>query len=114
MADRNERIIEELTKEVEESRIEGDTAQTEEEEFHDAISDENDLVVNDSSDDESVSGIEDTAKIEVELNEEEIEVQLFYLIKCICYFNRISQFISSYSETEKRIARAQRKRKRFF
>ena len=114
MADRNERIIEELTKEVEESRIEGDTAQTEEEEFHDAISDENDSVVNDSSDDESVSGIEDTAKIEVELNEEEIEVQLFYLIKCICSFNRITQFISSYSETEKRIARAQRKRKRFF
>lgn len=77
MAESNERIIENLTKEVESSHIESVAPPFEDDsnEFHDAEGppSEHDSVLNDD-DNESVSDEEDFSRSEVELSEEEIEV----------------------------------------
>ena len=72
MAESNKRIIENLTKEVENYHI--DNVAPPFEEFHDAEgpSSEHDSVLNES--DESVSDEEELSKKEIELSREEIEV----------------------------------------
>ena len=82
MAESNERIIEDLTKEVENSHIESVAPSFEDDsnEFHDAEGppSEHDSALNDSDDEISVSEEEDLSKNEIELSEEEIEVLYFF------------------------------------